>query len=66
MRRPLNCPNCGAPIAGLTCDYCGTEFGEEQEYLDAKRELIINQQMLLNEKQTEGLLQIINSFLKWR
>lgn len=22
-----NCPNCGAPITGNTCEYCGTFFG---------------------------------------
>ena len=22
----LNCPNCGAPITGATCEYCGTIF----------------------------------------
>jgi len=22
----LNCPNCGAPISGDRCDYCGTQF----------------------------------------
>lgn len=21
-----NCPNCGAPISGLKCEYCGTNF----------------------------------------
>ena len=20
----LNCPNCGAPITGIQCEYCGT------------------------------------------
>lgn len=23
---PLNCPNCGAPIHGRSCEYCGTIF----------------------------------------
>ena len=22
-----NCPNCGAPITGSECPYCGTRFG---------------------------------------
>lgn len=26
MKDQLNCPNCGAPIAGLKCEYCGTQF----------------------------------------
>lgn len=24
--RMTNCPNCGAPIAGSACQYCGTRF----------------------------------------
>ena len=26
MRDRLNCPNCGAPIRGVECEYCGTIF----------------------------------------
>ena len=26
MRTELNCPNCGAPITGELCRYCGTAF----------------------------------------
>ena len=26
VREKLNCPNCGAPISGTVCDYCGTVF----------------------------------------
>ena len=26
MRDKLNCPNCGAPITGIKCEYCGTMF----------------------------------------
>lgn len=22
-----NCPNCGAPITGSVCEYCGTRYG---------------------------------------
>jgi len=25
----LNCPNCGAPIFGWKCEYCGTVFDNE-------------------------------------
>ena len=24
MSTPTNCPNCGAPITGPKCEYCGT------------------------------------------
>lgn len=26
-----NCPNCGAPIVGNKCEYCGTIFNDIQE-----------------------------------
>lgn len=26
MRDKLNCPNCGAPITGTECQYCGSVF----------------------------------------
>ena len=26
MDRLYNCPNCGAPITGPKCEYCGTVF----------------------------------------
>lgn len=26
-----NCPNCGAPIRGLVCEYCGTVFDRSSE-----------------------------------
>lgn len=25
-----NCINCGAPLHGHVCEYCGTEYGHEQ------------------------------------
>lgn len=25
-KKRLNCPNCGAPITGIRCEYCGTQF----------------------------------------
>ena len=25
-KKRLNCPNCGAPITGIKCEYCGTQF----------------------------------------
>lgn len=32
----LNCPNCGAPITGVKCEYCGTVFRKpEKEVLYA-------------------------------
>lgn len=28
-KREINCPNCGAPITGSRCEYCGTVFADE-------------------------------------
>ena len=28
-----NCPNCGAPLGGGKCKYCGTEYKTEQKEL---------------------------------
>lgn len=28
--RPINCPNCGALLHSNKCEYCGSEFVEEQ------------------------------------
>lgn len=27
--KKLNCPNCGAPITGDKCEYCGTVFRKQ-------------------------------------
>lgn len=28
--RPKNCKNCGAPLHGDVCEYCGTEYREDR------------------------------------
>lgn len=27
LNKQTNCPNCGAVITGVKCEYCGTNFG---------------------------------------
>ena len=34
MKGKLNCPNCGAPITGIQCEYCGTMFYDFAEISD--------------------------------
>lgn len=36
----MNCPNCGAPIKGKTCEYCGTHHAKKSEKarIEIKRE----------------------------
>ena len=36
MADMTNCPNCGAPITGPSCEYCGTRFVNA----DSKLELL--------------------------
>ena len=31
---PFTCPNCGAPLKGLRCEYCGTEFFYQKDQSD--------------------------------
>lgn len=33
---PANCPNCGAPVRGHSCEYCGTVF-DWATYLEVER-----------------------------
>jgi len=39
-----NCQNCGAPIKGYKCEYCGTEYNFENRFensLEEPRETMI-------------------------
>ena len=55
-----NCPNCGAPLKGATCEYCGSFFPEraipQQTYFDPYSQLsqtCMNLQMQLNLAQAQ-------------
>ena len=37
--RPINCPNCGAPLHSNKCEYCGSEFVEEQTRKETENEI---------------------------
>ena len=41
-----NCPNCGAPITGRACDYCGTAFHIPQDPIKAKTMLELENEYL--------------------
>lgn len=30
----MNCPNCGAPVKGKTCEYCGTEHASIEDDIE--------------------------------
>ncbi len=36
-KRPTNCPNCGAPLSGSKCEYCGTVFEMEPMRIEVVR-----------------------------
>ena len=56
-----NCPNCGAPITGDHCEYCGTVFKQEEPgtalYADNRLICVLyeNQQIEMNAKLIERL-----------
>lgn len=41
----MTCPNCGAPVIGWICDYCGTVFIDIQEVERIKQEILEAQMM---------------------
>ena len=62
----MNCPNCGAPITGPICEYCGTTY-ESPEYhaekiADAKREIKRLELEMAQIAQTQQLLSVIKPF----
>lgn len=36
IRRKTNCPNCGYPIGGYKCEYCGTQIHDFTNFKDGK------------------------------
>ena len=49
MRNQLNCPNCGAPIDGSVCNYCGTvflDFGAIEIYKPLWLRVKLNDQLI--------------------
>lgn len=49
-----NCPNCGAPLKGGKCEYCGTEIHHIDE--DAIRKLELERQNALNQIEVQILM----------
>ena len=67
-----NCSNCGAPLSGAKCEYCGSineEFApidfekalNQWRYEEAKRELIRAKTQINNVEQTNYILSRMNS-----
>ena len=50
-----NCPNCGAPITGRACEYCGTVFPGRQNVIKAKTFLELENEYLKRNMAIEKL-----------
>ena len=53
LRNIINCPNCGAPINGPRCEYCGTIFSSQEKL--KQMTLPSELEYLLHYKQTQML-----------
>lgn len=53
LRSITNCPNCGAPISGPLCEYCGTIFSSQEK--PKQMTLPSELEYLLHYKQTQML-----------
>lgn len=57
LPKGTNCPNCGAPIKGNRCEYCGTVFGPTNDDLDSLRKELRQKELeLANARQSEQIL----------
>lgn len=53
-----NCPNCGAPIKGALCDYCGTvfyDFANIDLHADSYIRMKIDNELFIFKAQTEHI-----------
>lgn len=63
--KPTNCPNCGAPLKGGKCEYCGTitnDVASEIARLELEKQSIMNQ--MDNQRQTTLLMSMLNGNYK--
>lgn len=64
-KKPCNCPNCGAPISGYICEYCGTEvkhYEPTEDLDDLIRQRRLAEIQASQEFQTRCLLNTLNNF----
>lgn len=63
--KPTNCPNCGAPLNGSKCEYCGTitnDVDAEIARIELEKQSIMNQ--MDNQRQTTLLMSMLNENYK--
>ena len=56
-----NCPNCGAPITGPRCEYCGTQFERRHEVAPERWDALQNSVMNLQARLNEANAQMANT-----
>ena len=64
MKDLLNCPNCGAPISGSKCEYCGTTFSEnrDDDISDLNEKIRLAMINISQYEQTHNILNSIGPF----
>lgn len=63
--KPIECPNCGAPLRSENCEYCGshidlgTNFQIEIEYRRLKEEIEQMRRSIAQHSQTDQILTVL-------
>lgn len=55
--RPINCPNCGAPLHSNKCEYCGSEFIEEQVRKEIENEIELLKLQLIQAENNNSIIE---------
>ena len=55
--RPINCPNCGAPLHSNKCEYCGSEFVEEQTIKEIENEIELLKLQLIQAENNKFIIE---------
>ena len=64
----INCPNCGAPLSGYVCEYCGSAVeNKAYNYISWQDQNLANQLEMaradcLNQLQTERILNSLRRY----
>ena len=59
----MNCPNCGAPVSGDVCEYCGTIFAEHNKKLKALEEALARVKIELSQAEQIDYMNLVMG--KW-
>ena len=63
----MNCPNCGAPVHGDVCEYCGTIIAEYNKKLGALEETLAKLKLELSQaKQINCMNLVMGKWITYR